>query len=459
MGKSNIHAYRLAGFNIVVDAGSGSIHCADEVAFDAICIIEREGRESAAKHIRQKYVGLDESEIVELFEAIEELRRHGRLFAEDASTAASKEVKKPAVKALCMNVSHLCNMACSYCFARSVGYARHGSLMSLETGKRAIDYLIENSNGRKRLDVDFFGGEPLMNWGVVKEIVDYAREKERECGKKFRFTLTTNGSLIDEEIVDFTTREMHNVVLSLDGRPETNDAARILLGGGASYADVVPKMKRLVEARQNKGYYIRGTYTRNNLDFLFDILHIADIGFKELSLEPVVADLDSPFRLVEEDLPILREQYELLAMEMLKRRREGRGFTFYHYKLDLKGGPCVYKRIAGCGVGAEYLAVTPRGELYPCHQFVGNSMFLMGDIWRGVQNIALQGEFTECSIYSRTKCTDCWARMYCSGGCAANAWRDSGSIKGVYELGCEIFKKRLECAIMLEVANQRGDCQ
>ena len=449
-----IHTYKLAGHKIIVDAGSGSIHCVDDVAFDAICFYEREGRESAEKQIRHKYVGLDESEIAELFDDIEELRRQGSLFAEDASAAALTQTKKPSIKALCMNVSHLCNMACSYCFARSAGYAGHGSLMSLETGKRAIDFLVGNSNGRKMLDVDFFGGEPLLNWDTVKEIVDYARKKERECGKKFRFTLTTNGSLIDEEIVDFTTREMHNVVLSLDGRREINDAARLFADGGGSYDVVLPGIKRLVEARGGKGYYIRGTYTRDNLDFARDILHMADLGFNELSMEPVVARPGMPFALTKSDLPKLFEQYEQLATEMIKRKREKRGFTFYHFKLDLKGGPCIYKRVAGCGVGTEYMAVTPDGGLYPCHQFIGDEKFLLGDIWHGVANEKLREEFAGCGINSRPGCMGCWARLYCSGGCAANAFNDTGSIAGVYELGCELFKKRLECAIMIKVEDR-----
>jgi len=448
-----VHAYRLAGFNIIVDAGSGSIHCVDDVAYDAICVFEREGRESAGKSLRQKYPGLDESQIVELFDDIEQLTKNGALFAKDSYAAAEKSVGEQPIKALCMNVSHMCNMTCSYCFASGRGYGGGQALMSLETGKRAIDFLIENSKGRKNLDVDFFGGEPLLNWSVVKDIVSYARKKERENGKKFRFTLTTNGLLIDEDVIEFTGREMHNVVLSLDGRREVHDASRLLQDGGGSYDAVLPKIKKLVEARGGKEYYIRGTYTRDNLDFASDILHMADLGFKELSMEPVVAKPGAPFALTGDDLPKLFEQYELLASEMLTRKNDGRAFTFYHYKLDLTGGPCVYKRIAGCGVGTEYLAVTPDGKLYPCHQFIGEKNFLMGDIWRGIKNEERRGEFAGCGIYSRPECKECWARLYCSGGCAANAFHDTGSIKGVYSLGCELFKKRLECAIMMKVVD------
>ena len=452
-----IHSFKLSGFNIIVDAGSGSIHCVDDVAYDAIRVYEREGRKSAAAWISREYAGLDEGEIVELFGDIEELKGKAALFAEETYIPEKKEAPETPVKALCMNVSHMCNMTCSYCFARGGGYDAHGALMSLDTGKRAIDFLVENSGGRKRLDVDFFGGEPLLNWETVKGIVRHAREREAGCGKVFRFTLTTNGSLVDEDVIDFTTREMHNVVLSLDGRRETNDAARTFLDGGGSYDAVLPKIRRLVEARGGKGYYIRGTYTRSNLDFASDILHMADLGFKELSMEPVVAKQGAPHALAKGDLPEIFGQYELLAEEMIRRKKEARGFTFYHYKLDLTGGPCIYKRLAGCGVGTEYMAVTPDGHLYPCHQFIGEERFLLGDIWRGATNEKLRKEFAGCGIRSRPECRGCWARLYCSGGCAANAYSDTGSIAGVYGLGCELFKKRLECAIMMKVVEGTGD--
>ncbi|MCL2227141.1 MAG: thioether cross-link-forming SCIFF peptide maturase, partial [Oscillospiraceae bacterium] len=300
---------------------------------------------------------------------------------------------------------------------------------------------------------DFFGGEPLLNWEVVKDIVDYARSVEQGSGKKFRFTLTTNGLLIDGDVISFANREMHNVVLSLDGRPEVNDRHRRLPDdAGGTYETVLPKLREMVEARRGKGYYIRGTFTRQNLDFASDVLHIADLGFKEISLEPAIAKPGSPMGFTNGDLPELFRQYEILAIEMLRRSRLGRGFSFYHFNLDLEGGPCVHKRIAGCGVGTEYLAVTPSGKLYPCHQFVGDEGFALGDVCSGIVNTKLRSEFGKWDIYTRTKCRDCWARMYCSGGCAANAHNDSGSIGGVYALGCELFKKRLECAIMMKVA-------
>ena len=447
-----IHAYKLAGFNIILDIASGSIHSVDDVAYDAICMYEKHSRDETLNYINEKHCELDGSEVISLFEEIDELKRRKKLFSADTFADVPAKTRKAPLKALCMNVSHLCNMTCSYCIAGSGEYGG-GGLMPFETGKCAIDFLVKNSAGQKNLDVDFFGGEPLLNWDVVRKIVEYARSIEDGSGKSFRFTLTTNGLLVDEDVIDFTCREMRNVVLSLDGRPEINDAARKLRNGDGSYAEIVPKIKKLVEARHGKDYYIRGTYTCDNLDFANDVLHIADLGFTELSMEPVVAGSGSPQRLTANNLPQICEQYEHLAMEMLERKKAGRGFTFYHFKLDLKGGPCIYKRIAGCGVGTEYLAVTPAGELYPCHQFVGNKEFLMGDLWRGVTNEKLRDEFGDCNIYSRDECSACWARMYCSGGCAANAYHDSGAIGGVYELGCEIFKKRIECAIMLKVAD------
>jgi len=453
------HCYKLGGLNIVLDIASGSIHSVDDVAFDAICMFERTGKDEIREYIKGKYTELSDDDVGEAFSDIELLMLQGKLFSPDIFQDIGKRARKKPLKALCLNVSHACNMSCRYCFAGSGKYGGDGELMSLETGKQAIDFLAEKSHERKNLDIDFFGGEPLLNWNVVKDIVKYARGTEQGSGKRFRFTLTTNGLLIDDDVIDFTNREMHNVVLSLDGRPEVNDASRKLHNGSGSYAGVVPKIKKLVEARCGKGYYIRGTYTHDNLDFVSDILHLADLGFKELSMEPVVAKPGDAYRLTMDDLSALCGQYEILAAEMLKRKREGGGFTFYHYMLDLTGGPCIHKRIAGCGVGTEYMAVTPSGELYPCHQFVGDESFLMGDVWRGVTNEKLRDRFDSCSIYTRTECRSCWARIYCSGGCAANAYNATGSIGGVYELGCELFKKRIECAIMIKAAEYHSEYQ
>ena len=446
-----IHAYKLCGCNIVLDVASGSVHSVDEVAFDVICMSEHKSKDEIIRYIGDKYPDISDDELQELFSDIEELRRCGKLFSPDAMQQLNQTKREFPLKALCMNVSHLCNMTCSYCFAGRGEYGGDSGLMSIDTGKRAIDFLVKSSGGRNNLDVDFFGGEPLLNWSVVKDIVKYARSLEQASGKSFRFTLTTNGLLIDDDVIDFTNKHMHNVVLSLDGRQDIHDAMRKLPDGKGSYSSVVPKLKKIVKARRGKGYYIRGTFTRDNLDFVNDVLHMADLGFTELSMEPVVAKPGAPHGLSMENLSELCSQYEVLAVEMLRRKKENRGFTFYHYKLDLAEGPCIYKRIAGCGVGTEYLAVTPRGELYPCHQFVGDKDFQMGDVWRGIRNAELCEEFGKCNIYSNPQCLSCWARMYCSGGCAANAYNATGSIGGVYELGCELFKKRMECAIMLSV--------
>ncbi|MCL2402229.1 MAG: thioether cross-link-forming SCIFF peptide maturase, partial [Oscillospiraceae bacterium] len=387
-----IHCYKLNGYNIVLDVASGAVHSVDDVAFDVIRMYEAEDPDTITAHIKQKYAPeITDGDVMGIIADIEALKLQGKLFAEDKFEPAASDSADIPLKALCLNVSHMCNMTCEYCFAGSGEYDG-GGLMSAETGRQAIDFLLEHSGTRTNLDIDFFGGEPLLNWDTVKTIVEYAREKERESNnrKKFRFTLTTNGLLIDDDVIDFTSKEMHNVVLSLDGRAEINDATRKLSNGDGSYDAVVPKLKKLVDARSGRGYYIRGTFTRKNTDFVNDILHLADLGFSELSMEPVVAKPDSPHALTERDLPELCAQYELLATEMIQRKKQGRGFTFYHYMLDLTGGPCVHKRIAGCGVGTEYLAVTPRGELYPCHQFVGDKQFLVGDVWSGISNQPLR---------------------------------------------------------------------
>ena len=448
-----IHAYKQSGLNIVLDVVSGSIHVVDDAAYDAILIYENAGKNETLSRVAKEHPELEAGEIAELVSDIGELERRGKLFSVDQYSEKAETSRKMPIKALCMNVSHMCNMSCSYCFAGHGEYGG-GGLMPFDTGKRAIDFLIENSGNRKNLDVDFFGGEPLLNWDVVKDIVRYAREVGQTAGKNFRFTLTTNGLLIDDDVISFTNKEMRNVVLSLDGRPEVNDAARKLAGGGGSYSEVVPKIMKLIAERGGKDYYIRGTFTRGNLDFVNDVTHMADLGFTELSLEPVVTKPGSEQGLTMDDLPHLCEQYERLAEEMYQRESEGRGFKFYHFKLDFLGGPCVYKRVAGCGVGTQYLAVTPRGELFPCHQFVGDDSFLLGDVWRGVTNRKLLGEFRGNDIYKRPECVSCWARMYCGGGCAANAYNDSGDIKGIYRLGCELFKKRVECAIALQLKSR-----
>ena len=451
-----IHCYQLGGRNIVLDVCSGSIHLVDEIAYDMIRGYETTERDALCAALLARYgdrPDVTAAELSVLYDEITALKDAGRLFAPDTFAPLAgtlKERSKGVVKALCLHVAHTCNLNCAYCFASQGRFHGERALMSFETGKQALDFLIANSGTRRNLEVDFFGGEPLMNFEVVRQLVAYARSIEKEHGKNFRFTLTTNGMLIDDEVIDFANRECNNVVLSLDGRKEIHDRFRVDYAGNGSWERIVPKFQRLVEARGGKGYYMRGTFTHANPDFLEDVKEMLRLGFTELSMEPVVCAPDDPSALTEEDLAVVMEQYEQLARLMDARRREGRPFTFYHYMLDLKGGPCIYKRISGCGSGTEYMAVTPWGDLYPCHQFVGEERFRLGDVWRGVTNTAVQDEFAACNVYARPACADCWAKLYCAGGCAANAYHATGSVSGVYENGCRLFRKRLECAIWLE---------
>ena len=452
-----VHQYKLNGYNIVLDTVSGSVHTVDEVAYDIIEAYKKMSEEDIVALILAKYPDREDvtrEDVLECIGDIRELEEDGKLFTEDKYEHLAKEYKNNSkvIKALCLHVAHTCNLNCSYCFASQGKYHGDRALMSFEVGKRALDFLIENSGTRKNLEVDFFGGEPSLNFDVVKRLVEYAREVEGKYGKNFRFTYTTNGVILTDDIIDFVNRECHNVVLSLDGRKEVNDRFRRDYLGRGSYDTIVPNFQKLVKSRGGKGYYVRGTYTHHNVDFTNDIFHMADLGFTELSMEPVVCAPDDPCALTEADMPILFEQYEILAKEMLKRKKEGRPFTFYHYMLDLKNGPCIYKRITGCGSGTEYMAVTPWGELFPCHQFVGDEKYSLGNVFDGVKNTEVQDSFRSCNSYSREKCQDCWARLYCSGGCAANAYHATGSINGVYEYGCELFKKRIECAVMMQVA-------
>ena len=446
-----IHQYKLAGTNIVLDIPSGSVHLVDDVAYDIISLYEDKSPAEITAEITARYPDVTPADVEECLSDIGELKAAGKLFAppERVPDLEGFKGRDNVVKALCLHVAHTCNLNCQYCFASQGKYHGDRALMSYEVGKQALDFLVANSGARHNLEVDFFGGEPLMNWEVVKQLVAYARSIEEEHGKRFRFTLTTNGVLLDDDVMEFANREMHNVVLSLDGRREVHDALRRDYAGNGSYERIVPKFQKFVR-RRGMSYYIRGTFTHANTDFLNDILHMADLGFTELSMEPVVCPPGEPYALTEEDLPVLKEQYEKLAFEMLRREREGRPFTFYHYMIDLAHGPCIYKRLSGCGSGSEYLAVTPWGDLYPCHQFVGDERFLMGNVWDGVTNTALREQFKSCNVYSRPECRDCWARLYCAGGCAANAYHAAGSIQGVYEYGCELFRKRMECAIWLQ---------
>lgn len=455
-----IHQYKQCGYNIVLDICSGAVHIVDDIAYDIISLYENKEKNEVIAEISKKYGDVPRDEIIECYDQVTELENSGELFTEDNFEPMAGELKAKTsgvIKALCLHIAHTCNLNCSYCFASQGKYHGERALMSFEVGKRALDFLIENSGTRRNLEVDFFGGEPLMNFDVVKKLVEYARSIEKEKGKNFRFTLTTNGVLVDDDVIDFANKEMSNVVLSLDGRKEVHDRYRVDYQGRGSYDTIVPKFQKFVKARGGKNYYMRGTFTHANPDFLEDIKTMLNLGFTELSMEPVVAAEGDEAALTEEDKPVVMKQYEELAELMLKRDKEDKPFTFYHYMIDLAGGPCIYKRISGCGSGTEYMAVTPWGDLYPCHQFVGDEKFKLGDIWHGVENKEIQNEFASCNVYARSECRDCWARLYCSGGCAANAYHATGSVKGVYKYGCDLFKKRMECAIAVAVAREFGD--
>ena len=458
-----IHQYELNGYHIVLDVCSGAVHAVDELAYEMIARYESMGRKELISEMQKKYHDeptVTEREIAFCYEEIGALKAAGQLFTEDTFAPMAgtfKEKSGDVIKALCLHVAHTCNLNCSYCFASQGKYHGERAVMSPAVGKRALDFLIEHSGSRRNLEVDFFGGEPLMNFETVKELVAYAREREKETGKNFRFTLTTNGVLINDDVIDFCNREMSNVVLSLDGRKEVHDRFRVDYAGNGSWEKIVPKFQKLVEMRGGKNYYMRGTFTHHNPDFVKDIRKMLELGFTELSMEPVVCAPDDPSALTADDIETVKQQYEELAELMLQREKEGSPFTFYHYMLDLTGGPCIYKRISGCGSGTEYMAVTPWGDLYPCHQFVGEERFRLGDIWNGLDNPAVQGEFAACNVYAKPECRECWARLYCSGGCAANAWHATGSITGIYEAGCELFRKRMECAIMMAVARTEAE--
>lgn len=446
-----IHQYKNNGYNIVLDVCSGAVHVVDDVVYDVIALYEQKNLPEILKELSASY---KEEDIKEAYEEIEELKEEGLLFAEDEYKEYVIDFKKrqTVVKALCLHIAHDCNLACQYCFAGKGEYHGDKSLMSLEVGKKAIDFLIQNSGNRRNLEVDFFGGEPLMNFEVVKGIVAYGRSLEEKYNKKFRFTLTTNGMLLNDEVMEFANKEMSNVVLSVDGRKEVNDRMRPTPNGKGSYDIFMPKFLKLAELRNQTNYYVRGTCTHYNLDFSKDVLHLADLGFKQISVEPVVSLPDEPYAIKEEDLPILFEQYDILAKELIKRKKEGNGFNFFHFMIDLEQGPCVAKRLSGCGSGVEYLAVTPWGDLYPCHQFVGEEDYLIGNLDEGITNEALRDEFKLCNVYAKEKCKNCFARFYCSGGCAANSYKFHGSILDAYDIGCELQKKRIECAIMIKAA-------
>ena len=461
-----IHQYQNNGYNIVLDVNSGAVHVVDQEAYDVIEVLNRmnedhtvetlkspETAEALKKELGEKY---SEKDLLDILEAVTELTEQGRLFTKDIYEGFIDVVKqrKTVVKALCLHIAHDCNLACKYCFAEEGEYHGRRALMSYEVGKKALDFLIANSGTRRNLEVDFFGGEPLMNWQVVKDLVAYGREQEKLHDKHFRFTVTTNGVLLNDDIQEFINKEMDNVVISLDGRKEVNDRMRPFRNGKGSYDLIVPKFQKFAKSRAGKDYYVRGTFTRNNLDFSEDVKHFADLGFDQMSIEPVVGAEDEPYAIRKEDLPKIMEEYDKLAVEMIRRHKSGEDFNFFHFMIDLEGGPCVAKRLSGCGSGTEYLAVTPWGDFYPCHQFVGNEKFLLGNVDEGILNTDIRDEFKCCNVYAKEKCRKCFARFYCSGGCAANAYNFSGDICGAYDIGCELQKKRIECAIMIKAAEE-----
>ena len=446
-----VHQYKNNGYNIVLDVNSGAVHVVDDVVYDVLALYETNSKEEIAAGLRDKYPS---EEVAEAYEEITELKEAGQLFTQDEYQDYIIDFKnrQTVVKALCLHIAHDCNLACRYCFAEEGEYHGRRALMSFEVGKAALDFLIANSGSRRNLEVDFFGGEPTMNLDVVRQLVKYGREQEKLHNKNFRFTLTTNGVLLNEDIMEFANREMANVVLSIDGRKETNDHMRPFRSGAGSYDLIVPKFQKFAESRNQTDYYVRGTFTHHNLDFSRDVLHLADLGFRQISVEPVVAQETDDYAIREEDLPQLFEEYDALAKEIIRRNKEGRGFNFFHFMIDLEGGPCVAKRLSGCGSGTEYLAVTPWGDLYPCHQFVGNEKFLMGNVTEGVKNTKIRDMFKSCNVYAKAPCRDCFARFYCSGGCVANAYNFHGDIHETYEIGCALQKKRVECAIMIKAA-------
>ena len=454
-----VHCYKNGGYNIVMDVESGGVHVVDDIVYDLIPLLEPlvkngDSRASMVEAAVRAGLAYDKSELAEAVDEIVGLYEADMLYTEDIyeSYIDNFQNREPVVKALCLHIAHDCNLACRYCFAEEGEYHGRRALMSFEVGKKALDFLVKASGSRVNLEVDFFGGEPLMNWQVVKDLVAYGRSLEEPFHKKFRFTLTTNGVLLNDEILEFVNREMGNVVLSIDGRKEVHDRMRPHRGGQGSYDEIVPKFQKVAESRDQMNYYVRGTFTHHNLDFASDVLHLADLGFKQISVEPVVADDAEEYAITQEDVPKLLAEYDRLAQEMIRRHKEGKSFNFFHFMIDLEGGPCVYKRLSGCGSGTEYLAVTPWGDFYPCHQFVGQEEFLLGNVDAGILKKDVCDTFRQCNVYAKDACKDCFARFYCSGGCAANAYHFTGNINGTYDIGCQLQRKRVECAIMIKAA-------
>lgn len=446
-----IHKFKLSGFNILLDVNSGGVHIVDDLTYDLLDNVEPPFYDKCPEEVVAKLSkAYDKNEIEECYEEIVQLYNDKILFSEDDYEKYAKFAVASPVKAMCLHIAHDCNLRCEYCFASTGDYGVGRKRMSLETGKKAIDFLLEKSLDRKNLELDFFGGEPLMNWDVVKEIVIYAREKEKEYGKKFRFTITTNGLLLTDDKIDFINKEMSNVVLSIDGRKEVNDRMRKRVDGTGSYDKITDSFKKLVDKRGDKEYYVRGTYTKYNLDFSNDVMHLYELGFDQISVEPVMADPEMPYAITKSDLPKIFKEYEILADKLQKVYEQGKFVNFFHFMLDLDQGPCAIKRLRGCGCGNEYVAITPDGDIYPCHQFVGIEDFKMGNLDEGTFNEEMKSYFAGSHVYSKPECKKCWAKFYCSGGCNANNYIYEGDIHNAHKLSCEIQKKRLECSIMLK---------
>ena len=456
-----IHCYQNNGYNIVMDVNSGAVHIVDDIVYELIVLVEddiKNNRQISAERLSELTGGkYDAAALAEAIDEIRQLYESGSLYTDDiyesyVDNFTEVKSREHIVKALCLHIAHDCNLRCRYCFAEEGEYHGRRALMSFDVGKRALDYLIEHSGRRVNLEVDFFGGEPTMNFDVIKQLVEYGRKRESESGKKFRFTLTTNGILLNKEILDFANRECSNLVLSIDGRKEVNDRMRPCASGDGSYDIIAPKFLEAANSRNQTNYYVRGTYTHFNTDFAADVLHLHDLGFEQISVEPVVCDPSEPYAIQESDLPKLMEQYDILARQIIERRKSGRFINFFHFMINLEGGPCIAKRLSGCGAGGEYLAVTPWGDFYPCHQFVGEEKFLLGNVFDGIKNDELRCKFTSLNVYNKPECMDCFAKFYCSGGCAANSYHSSGDVNGNYKIGCELQRKRIECAIMIKAA-------
>ena len=448
-----IHKYKLNGFNIVVDVNSGGIHVVDDVTYELLELLELPLEKEISQEIKNKLgTCYTTQEIEDAYCEILELQEQDVLFSTDEYEQFSSMMVSAPIKAMCLHVAHDCNLRCKYCFASTGDFGVGRKLLDEDTGKKAIDFLLEHSIGRRNIELDFFGGEPLMNMPVVKAVVAYARSKEKEHNKNFRFTITTNGVLLDDDTIEFVNKEMSNVVLSIDGRKEVNDNMRPAINGKGSYDIIMPKFKELVDKRNKDQYYVRGTFTKHNLDFAQDVINLNNEGFDQISVEPVVANSNAPYAITEADLPRVFEEYENLAKHMITTKQNGTGFNFFHFMLDLEQGPCAIKRLRGCGCGNEYVAVTPDGDIYPCHQFVGMDDWKMGSVYDGTLNLDMKNKFANTNVYTKEECTKCWAKFYCSGGCNANNLQYAGDILNPHKLSCELEKKRLECAIMIKAA-------